>query len=149
MNLVMSEEVYHAWRPIEDYPVPPQSLAKPELRQLAGVWAEQRQELEQIEGLHRFNERLKREWAIETGLIERIYTLDRGVTQILDLVHPRALRYVIETGTKEEAVAATRALCGFKVVNLGAVPPAERRRVARTHELAQGRVFYWVPRTKE
>ncbi len=59
------------------------------------------------------------------------------------------LRYVIETGTKEEAVAATRALCGFKVVNLAAVPPAERRRVAQTHELAQARVYYWVPRTKE
>lgn len=30
-----------------------------------------------------FTARLRREWAIETGIIERIYTLDRGVTQIL------------------------------------------------------------------
>ena len=30
-----------------------------------------------------FEDRLKREWAIETGLIERLYTLDRGTTQLL------------------------------------------------------------------
>ncbi len=79
----MQEEISYSWRPIGDYQVPPESLAKPELRQLAGVWEEQRHELERIEGLRSFNERLKREWAIETGLIERVYTLDRGVTQIL------------------------------------------------------------------
>ncbi|GAB4208530.1 MAG: hypothetical protein OHK0022_38220 [Roseiflexaceae bacterium] len=27
-----------------------------------------------------FNERLRREWSIETGIIERIYTIDRGTT---------------------------------------------------------------------
>jgi HEAT repeat protein len=58
------------------------------------------------------------------------------------------LRYVVETGTKEEAVAATRSLCGFKVVNLGAIEdPAERRHLARTCEPARGRVFFWVPRS--
>ena len=57
------------------------------------------------------------------------------------------LRYVVETGTREEAVAATRALSGFKVMNLGSFPdPAERRRVAQTCEPARGRVFFWVPR---
>ena len=30
-----------------------------------------------------FNQRLHREWAIETGLIEQLYVLDRGVTQML------------------------------------------------------------------
>ena len=34
-------------------------------------------------GAVRFNERLHREWAIETGLIERLYSFDRGVTQLL------------------------------------------------------------------
>ncbi|MCP3959764.1 MAG: Fic family protein [bacterium] len=79
----MSQEISYSWRPLEDYRVPPQSLAKPELRELAKVWAEQRHELEQVEALQMFNERLRREWAIETGLIERVYTFDRGVTQIL------------------------------------------------------------------
>ena len=56
------------------------------------------------------------------------------------------LRHVVETGSKQEAVDATRALCGYKVVNLGSLPAAERRRVAQTAEPAGGRVFFWVPR---
>ena len=57
------------------------------------------------------------------------------------------LRYIVETGSKDEAVAATRALCGFRVINLGGIPQEdERRRIAQTCELAWGRVCYWVPR---
>jgi hypothetical protein len=33
--------------------------------------------------LGEFEKRLRREWAIETGIIEDVYTLDRGVTRIL------------------------------------------------------------------
>ena len=73
----------YTWHPIEDYEVDPQGLATPELRQLSEIWEEQRHELEQAEELKIFNERLRREWAIETGLLERIYTLDRGVTQMM------------------------------------------------------------------
>ena len=57
------------------------------------------------------------------------------------------LETVVETGTKEEAVLATRALCGFRVIHLGGIPEtAERRRIAQTCVPAWGRVFYWVPR---
>jgi Fic family protein len=73
----------YRWHPVEDYRVPPETLAKTELGQLAEVWAEQRDDLDQAEGLKIFNERLRREWAIETGLLERVYTLDRGVTRLL------------------------------------------------------------------
>jgi Fic family protein len=73
----------YRWRPIEDYEQDPASLAKSELRTLADVWQEQRQSLESHQGLRTFNERLRREWAIETGLLERIYLLDRGVTELL------------------------------------------------------------------
>ncbi len=79
----MSDEVSYRWQPIEDYEVPPESLAKPEIQTLAEVWNEQRQALAASEALKLFNERLRREWSIETGLIERVYTLDRGVTQML------------------------------------------------------------------
>lgn len=72
----------YRWKPIEDFEQP-DKLAVPELRALSTVWQEQRGELEQKDGLKDFNERLRREWAIETGLLERIYTLDRGVTQLL------------------------------------------------------------------
>jgi Fic family protein len=79
----MATNASYKWDFIRDYEIPPDALAKPELLSLAEVWAEQRQVLEESEGLQTFNERLHREWAIETGLLERIYTLDRGVTQML------------------------------------------------------------------
>lgn len=71
------------WTEIRDYETPPAQLARAELRALAQVWREQRQQLAEGEAFRQFLERLKREWAIETGLIERLYTLDRGITQIL------------------------------------------------------------------
>ncbi|MBI3795454.1 MAG: Fic family protein, partial [Deltaproteobacteria bacterium] len=79
----MPEQISYKWYPIEDYTDDPQTLSKTELEQLSSVWLEQKRALEDTEGLKTFNQRLHREWAIETGLLERIYTLDRGVTQIL------------------------------------------------------------------
>ena len=43
-----------------------------------------------------FTQRLKREWAIETGLIERVYTLTRSVTKVL-----------IERGLREELIPSS------------------------------------------
>lgn len=77
------KKISYKWKFIEDYELPPRTYAKPELTHLADVWKEQRQALANSEGLQKFLEQLRREWAIETGLLERIYTLDRGVTQIL------------------------------------------------------------------
>ena len=71
------------WTPISDYASKPDDLAHGELRALEAVWEEQRGRLEGDDKLESFNRRLKREWAIETGLIERLYVLDRGVTRLL------------------------------------------------------------------
>lgn len=79
----MERETERPWQEITDYLVPPRDLEVAELKSLASVWQEQRSSLENADGLKKFNERLRREWAIETGLLERIYTLDRGVTQLL------------------------------------------------------------------
>ena len=75
----------HKWRPIADYECPPTELARTELRDLWEVWNEQAMKVgsDGSGALKNFNEKLKRAWAIETGLIERVYTLDRGVTRIL------------------------------------------------------------------
>jgi len=72
----------HTWRPIEDYRVPWDRLSHSGPRALAQQWTEQRALLDP-DRIEAFNERLKREWAIETGLLERVYTLDRGVTHLL------------------------------------------------------------------
>lgn len=79
----MNETISYKWKPIEDYEVPRESLARPELANLAEIWAEQQDALTESEGLLTFNERLRREWSIETGLLERVYTFDRGVTRLL------------------------------------------------------------------
>jgi len=60
-----------------------QRLASAELPALVGIWHERRHALEEEGRLGPFLTRLKREWAIETGLIERLYTWDRGVTEVL------------------------------------------------------------------
>ncbi|MGA2595428.1 MAG: Fic family protein, partial [Bryobacteraceae bacterium] len=47
------------------------------------MWLEQRDGLEGHGLVSDFTERLIREYAIEGGIIERAYTLDRGITQLL------------------------------------------------------------------
>ncbi len=79
----MSQPIAYKWKPIEDLPADFTGLASGELRALSEVWLEQRELLESSDALKRFNMRLQREWAIETGIIERIYTLDRGTTELL------------------------------------------------------------------
>lgn len=75
--------VAHEWEPISDLPDDWVKLESRELRALSAVWDEQRGSLTGDEALRRFNERLQRQWAIETGIIERIYALDQGVTTVL------------------------------------------------------------------
>ena len=72
----------YVWSPIEDYESH-DALAHGELGALAEVWSERRQQLNSRQEYLDFQRRLMREWAIETGLIERLYTLDRGITQLL------------------------------------------------------------------
>ncbi len=71
------------WQPIEDLPEDLSGLSDRELGPLLQVWHDRRSNLESEGILVRFNERLAREWAIETGQIEGVYDLDRGVTATL------------------------------------------------------------------
>lgn len=75
-------EVAHRWSPITDLTERDHELDRAELLSLSGVWDDVKSELptDQVDD---FSERLKREWAIETGLIERVYTFDAGITQLL------------------------------------------------------------------
>lgn len=71
------------WLPIEDLPEHIETLSTGELQSLLEVWRDERGALEESGALGRFNERLHRRWAIETGVIEGVYTLDRGTTEVL------------------------------------------------------------------
>lgn len=71
------------WQPIEDLPSNWQDLASSEWPPLVTVWNEQADRLRKSGEFQTFNEKLRREIAIETGIIERLYTIDRGITRLL------------------------------------------------------------------
>ncbi|WP_353932421.1 Fic family protein [Okeanomitos corallinicola TIOX110] len=71
------------WQPIENLPANWQNLASAELSSLVTFWNEQAERLRSSGEFKTFMERLCREIAIETGIIERLYTLDQGITRIL------------------------------------------------------------------
>ncbi len=59
------------------------ALSNSELTALSKVWNERKAELERSGEYQEFLKKLRREWSIETGIIERLYTWDRGVTEVL------------------------------------------------------------------
>jgi Fic family protein len=71
------------WEPITDLPQDWASLTDGELGPLLQFWKDQRADLEHSGALAEFSKRLNREWSIETGQIEGVYDLDRGITQTL------------------------------------------------------------------
>lgn len=75
--------IHHKWQEIADLPAELEQFRDPELESLCLVWLDQKNEVEGSQRIEAFNEELRREWAIETGIIEGVYTLDRGVTQTL------------------------------------------------------------------
>ena len=80
------KQLAHKWKRIEGLP---DQLQKPVNTVLMQGLQAFNKEKEKLSGtnLQEFNEQfveqLKRKWSIETGIIENLYTLDRGTTQIL------------------------------------------------------------------
>ena len=72
----------HKWAPLSDCD-DWRSLAREELSFLSNVWKEQKEEIESSGALLEFEQKLRRAWAVETGLIERAYMFDRGITTTL------------------------------------------------------------------
>lgn len=68
---------------IMDLEADPAALSASEIPGIKAVWTEQRTRLKGTRQLSDFTERLSREWAIETGVIENLYEIERGVTQTL------------------------------------------------------------------
>ncbi len=78
--------IKNIWNPetgITDLEVDRKKLGASEILGIKKVWAEQRERLQGSRQLSDFTERLSREWAIETGIIENLYDIERGVTQTL------------------------------------------------------------------
>lgn len=58
-------------------------LANPQLAGAAELWQHRKAELQEADSLTTFTERLNRLVAIETNVIERVFRLDRGITELL------------------------------------------------------------------
>lgn len=53
------------------------------LASLVGAWKERREELRGRDELRVLHERMRRRWAIDTGMIEGLYSITRGTTELL------------------------------------------------------------------
>lgn len=73
----------HSWRPIVDLPEPWTDLANPQVKTVIDVWHQRSEELKSKEAFKAFLVKLRRQWAIETGVLERLYTLSEGATRVL------------------------------------------------------------------
>jgi Fic family protein len=77
----------YRWKPIEPLTALDKSINLSDLRPLEESWRQFKIQLKESNeaGLRQFNERLIRSLSIETGILERIYDLDRGTTEALIL----------------------------------------------------------------
>ncbi len=73
----------------------------------------------------------------------RAAVVDRLVRMELTPEVEALLKEFVETGNKAEAVAATRALCGYRLVNWGSAKPAE---LAAVGAVKANGVNYWIRR---
>ena len=83
MNQLSTHSIWNPETGITDIEGDPCDLAASEIPGIKAVWADQKERLRGTVQLSDFNEKLSREWAIETGIIENLYEIDRGITQTL------------------------------------------------------------------
>ena len=79
-------QTHPIWNPetgITDLEDDPEKLSASEIPGIKAIWTDQQKRLKGTAQLLSFTEKLSREWAIETGIIENLYEIDRGVTQTL------------------------------------------------------------------
>src|SRR5215207_9713092 len=80
------DAIHRIWQPmtgIVEFERDWRELRATEVSSIQKIWSEQRERLKGTRQLAEFSERLSREWAIETGILENLYEIDRGVTQTL------------------------------------------------------------------
>jgi len=74
--------IRYAWKEISDLPQDVEALRDRELESLFDVWNKDENRLD-AERMKVLNAQIAREWAIETGIVENVYSLDRRITQTL------------------------------------------------------------------
>lgn len=80
---MIQASISHSWERIEDLPANWESIARPDIDKILSIWRQERASLRDPSRVSSLNDRLATRWAIETGIIERLYTMDRGITESL------------------------------------------------------------------
>ncbi len=83
MSEVVNRPIWNPDTGIMDLPADTDALSASEIPGIKATWTDQRERLKETTELSDFTERMNREWAIETGVIENLYDIERGVTQTL------------------------------------------------------------------
>src|SRR3981081_2387866 len=93
----------YAWRPIEPLSDSDPKLDLGVMTPLYDSWRTSKKRLQQISHstLSDFNHRLIRRLSVETGILERLYDLDRGTTEAL-VAHGFAEEFVMRSNTNIE-----------------------------------------------
>lgn len=82
---MMESLVAHRWKPLDDLPPDWRDLCREDLGAVRKQWMDDRNLIRDEAKIRKIREKLALQWAIETGIIERLYTVSRGVTiQILE-----------------------------------------------------------------
>lgn len=120
-----SPKVFHKWRPIEPIDSASQTYDFGEIDSLQREWLRIKQEVESStpDAYKAFTDRLTRRWSIETGIIEGIYDLDRGVTGTL-IERGIATEYIERGSTNKE--------------------PAELVQILNDHQESVASVNHWI-----
>ncbi len=74
---------FYQWHPITELDDALLARRTPSLEGLAQVWKEERESMQQLQVERQFLECWKNRLAVETGVLEGLYSLDRGVTETL------------------------------------------------------------------
>jgi len=95
---VPDPRVAYEWQPLENLPEDWDAISRPDLDEALHAWQSERQSLRDPLKAEQLEARLRRLWAIETGIIERLYTIDRGTTESLINLGLEALGRFSTTG---------------------------------------------------
>ena len=83
MNDLSTRPIWNPDAGITDLEADTSQLSASQIPGIKAIWTDQQQRLKGSAQLSDFTEKLSREWAIETGIIENLYEIERGVTQTL------------------------------------------------------------------
>ena len=121
--------VSHKWQPITPIEPDNQGYDFREIDSLQRQWLNIKRQVESStpDAYKAFTERLTRRWSIETGIIEGIYELDKGVTETL-VQQGIAADYIERSSTNKE--------------------PSELVRILNDHQDSIEAVNYWIEQSR-